>query len=276
MPSVSALYIYPIKSLGGIALSSSAITKRGLEHDRRWMLVNENNEFLTQRAYSKMALLKTGITADSILVYHLHDPNDIIKLPLYPAPKETVTVKVWDDYCEGQYADNNVNEWFSKKLGISCKAVFMPDDSKRKLDPRYAKSEGDITGFADGYPILMISEASLEDLNSRLEKPVPMDRFRPNIVIAGTTAFAEDTMKIFRINSNNFYGVKLCGRCIITTTNQQTGERGKEPLKTLAGYRTINNKVCFGQNVICEDAGQINITDIVEIIEEGVLVRPSD
>lgn len=275
MPSVSALYIYPIKSLGGIALSSSAITKRGLEHDRRWMLVDDNNEFLTQRAYSQMALLKTAIIRDSIIAYHSDDANDIIQLPLHPAPKETVTVKVWDDYCEGQYADDNVNEWFSQKLGISCKAVFMPDDSKRKLDPKYAKSDQDITGFADGYPILVISEASLEDINNRLEEPVPMDRFRPNIVITGTAAFAEDTMRMFRINNSNFYGVKLCGRCIITTTNQQTGERGKEPLKTLTGYRTINNKVCFGQNVICDDNGQINIGDDIQIIEEGIVVKQS-
>ena len=273
MPSVSALYIYPIKSLGGISLSSSTITKRGLEHDRRWMLVDERNEFLTQRAHPQMALLKTGIKEDSIVVYHSADRENSITLPLHPAPKETVTVKVWDDYCEGQYAGDDINNWFSEKLGIPCKAVFMPDDSKRKLDPLYAKSEEDITGFADGYPVLMISEASLEDLNNRLDKPVPMNRFRPNIVIAGTEAFAEDTMKTFRINNSNFYGVKLCGRCIITTTDQQTAERGKEPLKTLAGYRTINNKVCFGQNVICDINGQITVGDAIDIVEEGIVAK---
>ena len=139
----------------------------------------------------------------------------------------------------------------------------MPESSERKLDPRYAISNKDITGFADGYPLLMISEASLEDLNSRLEAPLPMDRFRPNIVISGTAAFAEDEMKKFFINSIPFYGVKLCGRCPITTTNQQTGERNREPLKTLATYRTINNKVCFGQNVISEE-GEISVGDMVE------------
>lgn len=273
MPSVSALYIYPVKSLGGISLASSKITKRGLEYDRRWMLVDDHKQFLTQRAHPQMALLKTAIDETSILLHHSDDPGDFLRLPLQPVPKETVTVKIWDDYCEGQYAEEEQNEWLSKKLGISCKAVFMPDDSKRKLDPKYAKNDEDITGFADGYPVLLISEASLQDLNNRLDKPVPMDRFRPNIVIAGTAAFAEDTMKIFRIGSSNFYGVKLCGRCIITTTNQQTGERGKEPLKTLAGYRTINNKVCFGQNVICEEGGSISIGEHVEIIEKGTVVK---
>lgn len=273
MITVSSLYIYPIKSLGGIGLKYANITTRGLEHDRRWMLVDDNNEFLTQRAYPQMTLLKTGISGDSITVFHSQDPTDVIRIPLHPATKPTVTVKLWDDYCEAQYANDNINEWFSKKLGIKCKAVFMPDDSKRKLDADYALSDEDITGFSDGYPILVISEASLQDLNSKLETPVPMDRFRPNIVLAGTGAFAEDRMKHFLINNVNFYGVKLCGRCIITTTNQQTGERGKEPLKTLATYRTINNKVCFGQNIISNGNGKIAIGDLVEVLEEGLVAK---
>ncbi|MBC7936869.1 MAG: MOSC domain-containing protein [Rhizobacter sp.] len=267
MTRISAIYIYPIKSLGGIELNASAITRRGLEHDRRWMLVDEKNEFLTQRAYPQMALLKTAINIDSIIVYHCNKPEDVIKLPLYPAAKETITVRVWDDYCEAQYAAEAINKWFTQKLGIGCKAVYMPDESKRKLDPDYALSAEDITSFSDGYPILLVSEASLEDLNSKLQIAVPMDRFRPNIVITGTNAFAEDTMKHFTINHSNFYGVKLCGRCAVTTTNQQTGERGKEPLKTLASYRTINNKVCFGQNIICESGGKISVGDEIIIIE---------
>lgn len=263
MATVAALYIYPIKSLGGIELSKARITRRGLEYDRRWMLVDSNNQFLTQRTHPEMALLKTAIESSCIVVHHLNDPSVKVKLPLHPAPAATVTVKVWEDQCEAQYAENDINEWFSLKLGFPCKAVYMPESSERKLDPRYAISNKDITGFADGYPLLMISEASLEDLNSRLEEPLPMDRFRPNIVISGTAAFAEDEMKKFFINNIPFYGVKLCGRCPITTTNQKTGERNREPLKTLATYRTINNKVCFGQNVICEE-GRISVGDMVE------------
>lgn len=266
MIHVAALYIYPIKSLGGIELKSSAITPRGLAHDRRWMLVDEKNEFLTQRVYPQMALLKTAIDQEDILIYHSDDPSDLIKVPLQPTQKETIIVKVWDDYCEAQYADNEVNEWFSKKLGLACKAVFMPDSSKRKLDGVYALSDEDITGFADGYPLLFISQASLNDLNSRLSEPVPMDRFRPNIVLEGTEAYAEDGMKEFTINRTSFYGVKLCGRCIVTTTNQHTGERGKEPLRTLATYRTINNKVCFGQNVISSGSGKIAVGDTIELV----------
>jgi uncharacterized protein YcbX len=271
MAHISRLFIYPIKSLGGIEIPSSNITQRGLAHDRRWMLVDENNQFLTQREYPVMALLKTNIKEYALIVHHSDNPADSIEFLLHPPVKETVTVKVWDDLCEAQYAEDNVNEWFSQKIGISCKAVYMPDDSERKLNPDYALSEKDITGFADGYPILVISEASLEDLNARLEKPVPMDRFRPNIVIAETEAFAEDRMKKFSINDHIFHGVKLCGRCPITTTDQQTGERGKEPLKTLATYRTINNKVCFGQNVINTGTGKIKTGDALTILEEGVV-----
>lgn len=266
MIRVAALYIYPIKSLGGIELSSSNITQRGLQYDRRWMLVDEKNEFLTQRTYPQMTLLKTAIDGDSILIHHLEDPADILKLPLHPPLKEIITVKVWDDHCDAQYAREEADAWFSKKLGITCKAVFMPDSSKRKLDPGYAVSNEDITGFADGYPILAISQASLDDLNSRLSEPVPMDRFRPNMVIEASEAYAEDGMKEFTINGTSFYGVKLCGRCVITTTNQQTGERGKEPLKTLTTYRTINNKVCFGQNVIPSGSGKIAVGDPIEVI----------
>lgn len=269
MANISGLFIYPIKSLGGIALTSSRITARGLEHDRRWMLVDEKNEFLTQRVYPAMALLKTGIEDNSITVFHSDDPQDMIRLPLQPPPSETISVKIWNDECRAQYADDDINNWFSQKLKIPCRAVYMPESTERKLDPGYAKSEEDITGFSDGYPILLISEASLADLNERLAQPVPMDRFRPNIVISGTLPFAEDTMKEFRINDTVFYGVKLCGRCVVTTIDQQNAEKTKEPLKTLASFRTINNKVCFGQNVISSGSGEIRNGDEIEIVAEG-------
>ncbi|RYD70434.1 MAG: MOSC domain-containing protein, partial [Sphingobacteriales bacterium] len=157
MPTIKALYIYPIKSLGGIQLNTSNITRRGLENDRSWMLVDDNNQFLTQRTFPEMALLKTGIEKDNILVHHLQDPSDFIKVPLHPSTGSVVSVKVWDDYCEAQIADENINDWFSAKLGVSCKAVYMMDNFERKLDPRYAIDDNNVTGFSDGYPILMVS-----------------------------------------------------------------------------------------------------------------------
>lgn len=265
MPRISALYIYPIKSLGGIAIGSAMLTKRGLQYDRRWMLVDEKNRFLTQREYPQMALLKTAIESTSITVHHSAAKNDEIKIPLIPSSTTTVLVEVWDDVCAAIVADDSINQWFSRKLGITCKAVYMPDETERPVDKRYAKESSDITSFSDAYPILLVSEASLDDLNRRLESPVPMDRFRPNLVISGTGAYAEDTMKQFRINGLNFYGVKLCGRCVVTTTDQQTGERNKEPLKTMATYRNINGKVCFGQNVICPHYGEVKVGDEIFI-----------
>lgn len=268
MPGISALYIYPVKSLGGIKVTSANITARGLQYDRRWMLVDENNRFLTQRDHPEMALLKTKIESKNIIVYHISDETDRIKIPLEPDPSSTELVEVWEDKCLAQPADDKINQWFSKKLGIYCKAVYMPDESLRPVDSKYAKSHSDITSFSDAYPMLLISEASLEDLNSRLDQPVPMDRFRPNLVIDGVYAYAEDEMQSFSINGNQFYGVKLCGRCIVTTTDQMTGVRAKEPLKTLATYRNFNGKVCFGQNVICGPQGIIRVNDEV-IIEQG-------
>lgn len=260
---ISELYIYPVKSLGGISVHSANITSRGLQFDRRWMLVDENNKFLTQREHPQMALFRTGIENDSISIYHLDSPWDITSLPLEPPPSHTISVTVWEDTCEAQTAPETINQWFSQKLSIQCRAVYMPSSSARKLDPAYSVSNEDITSFSDGYPMLLIGQASLDDLNQRLQEPLPMNRFRPNIVFSGGTPFQEDDMKKFNINDIDFYGVKLCGRCAITTTNQETAQRSKEPLATLATYRTIGNKVCFGQNIISSGQGLIRVGDVL-------------
>lgn len=265
MLQLSEIIIYPVKSLGGISLASAAVTSRGLQYDRRWMLVDEQNKFLTQREHPQMALLKTAIENDAIKIYHAANIADTILLPLVPAPAQTMRVNVWDDYCEAQLAADAINNWFSQKLSIECRAVYMPDSSIRKLDPNYETGPDGINSFSDDYPLLMIGQDSLDDLNSRLQNAVPMNRFRPNFVFTGGLPYQEDSMKEFRINSIHFYGVKLCGRCIITCTNQQTTERENEPLKTLATYRSMGNKVCFGQNVISGSGGRINVGDIIEV-----------
>ena len=142
----------------------------------------------------------------------------------------------------------------------------MRDADIRPVNPMYAHSENDQVGFADGYPILLLSEASLDDLNSRLETPLPMNRFRPNIVVTNTEHYAEDTWKTIRIGDITLDIVKPCARCAITTTNQDTAERGKEPLKILSTYRNHEHGVIFGQNIIHRNQGQINIGDTVEIL----------
>jgi len=266
MATISDIYIYPIKSLGGFRVNEARLTDRGLEHDRRWMLIDDDNRFLTQRENPEMALLQTEFTETGIRVFHKHHISDTVMIPFHTNINETVSVTVWDDECEAVLLDDELNKWFSRHLGISCRLVYMPDSSLRKVDEQYALQNDDITNFSDGYPLLLIGEASLNDLNSRLIEPLPMNRFRPNIVMKGTEAFEEDRLKHFRINDVDFYGVKLCARCPIPTINQETMDRGKEPLRTLSTYRMKNNKVYFGQNILFNGSTVLKTGDQIEIM----------
>ena len=266
MLSISRLYVYPVKSLGGLELSSAKLTDRGFEYDRRWMLVGEDNRFLTQREFPRMALLRTAIDANELIVSEKGNDTDKIHLNLNPTGSDLVTVQIWDDVCEAIEMSKEINDWFSHKLTMPCKLVYMPDESKRKVDDDYIMNN-DITGFSDAFPVLMIGQASLDDLNSRLEIPVPMNRFRPNIVFTGGDPYQEDTMQHFRISGIDMFAVKPCARCVVTTTDQETGVTAKEPLKTLATYRTGNNKVYFGQNILYKQQGTIKVGDELKVVE---------
>ncbi|NJN78675.1 MAG: MOSC domain-containing protein [Saprospiraceae bacterium] len=246
---LSEIWIYPIKSLGGISMTSTLITKRGLQHDRRWMLVDEDGVFLTQRNFHEMALLQVEIAESGLKVYHKLRETNVLEIPFDAKPLESLTVKIWDDECSAYTVSEAANVWFSEMLNQKCRLVYMPDDSLRQVDERYAE-EGDITGFSDGYPILIIGQSALDNLNNRLEESVSMNRFRPNLVFTGGEPNVEDTWKIFEIGEATFYGVKPCARCVMTTINQNNGKSGKEPLKTLATYRKFENKILFGQNII--------------------------
>jgi uncharacterized protein len=264
MLTVSELYIYPVKSMAGIAVTNAAVTSRGLQYDRRLMLVDENNRFLTQREYPVMALLRPVIKNDGLYIYHKKNTNAPLFIPHQTTNAETVTVTIWDDTCEGQLYDAQINDWFSKALELPCKLVYMPDTSNREVDKRFALNK-EITSFADGYPTLIIGQSSLDDLNTRLAEAIPMNRFRPNIVFTGGDAFLEDRMQSFTINGIYFNGVKPCARCIMTTIDQDTISKSKEPLKTLAGYRFKDNKILFGQNLLHEGDGVISIGDIINV-----------
>lgn len=254
--------------MGGIAVYSANVTSRGLQYDRRFMLVDENNCFLTQRQFPEMALLRTAIENDKLLVFHKDFKEQKIVLPLVPeTDSKTHMVKIWDDFCEAQQVSKEADNWFSLQLKFSCRLVYMPEKTERKVDPKYAL-HNDITSFADGYPALIIGQESLDDLNNRLTEKLPMNRFRPSIVFTGGAAFAEDKIEHFRIREIDFYGVKLSARCVITATNQDTAITAKEPLKTLAGYRMKNNKVFFGQNLLLKGNGKISIGDKIEIVAQ--------
>jgi len=266
MLQISRLFVYPVKSLGGISVSSALLTDRGFQHDRRWMLVNEQNIFMTQREYPQMALLRTNIAENGISIFHMDDIHERITIPFCTASGIRLTVKVWNDYCEAIFVDPQIDVWLSRKLNVTCRLVYMPDDSLRKVDPVYAVEQNNITSLSDGYPILLISQSSLDDLNSRLESPIPMNRFRPNIVLAGANPYEEDEMAEFMIRGIQFFGVKLCARCSIPTINQETLEKSKEPTKTLATYRQKDHKILFGQNVLYSSGGvSLKVADRVEI-----------
>lgn len=265
MLQVSGLYIYPIKSLQGIAVSQARVTAKGFEHDRCWMLVDAHNRFISQRQVPAMVLLQVAIVTDGLLVTHkISDEKLFIEFKTSPLTSP-VDVTIWDDTCTAQHVSHRADKWFTAMLGINCRLVHMPDGYKRLADQRYAH-QGAVTSFADGYPFLIIGQASLDDLNSRLTQPLPINRFRPNIVFTGGKPYQEDLMGNFTIAGINFYGVKLCARCVITTINQNNGTIGNEPLKTLAGYRKKNNKIYFGQNLVHTGNGTIAIGNQLQTI----------
>ena len=264
---LSEINIYPVKSLGGISLQSSQVEERGLRFDRRLMLVDQKKEFLTQREYPKMATIDLKLAEDSLIASYF---GNEISIPFEANSQEKATVKIWNSRVKAEFYGDEVNEWFSHLLKIKCRLVSMPEDTKRKVNPFYAvRKFKDTVSFADGYPFLLIGENSLADLNEKLEKPVPMNRFRPNLVVKDSEAFAEDNWKKIRIGNTIFHVVKPCARCVMTTIEQSTGEKnGNEPLKTLAKYRTKKGKVLFGQNLIAENTGGIlKIGDKIEILE---------
>jgi uncharacterized protein len=267
MLTISELFIYPIKSLAGISKESVEITNTGFKYDRRWMLIDENNIFLSQRTHPQMALLQPTETQEGIVVTHKNNPLLSINIPFCNEGKSTINVTIWDDVCEAVEVSTLCSKWFSEMLQINCKLVYMPDETKRLVDKRYA-TNNEVTSFSDGYPILMIGQASLDKLNTKLNEDTPMDRFRPNIVFTGGHAHIEDEMELFAINDTNFLGVKPCSRCVMTTINQQNAEKGIEPLKTLATYRLKNNKIYFGQNIIQQQNGSIAIDDDIRIISK--------
>jgi uncharacterized protein YcbX len=261
---LTGLNIYPVKSLGGISLHSSKVEKRGLQYDRRWMLVDSNNIFLTQRQHPEMALLRVSISDDGLIITHKIKNLGEITVPFIPEG-EKIEVAVWSNLCIALSFRKNINEWLSDALGINCSIVYMPESTQRPVNPKYAANE--IVSFADGYPFLIIGEESLSLLNSKLSVELPMNRFRPNFVFSGGFPHCEDEWKRFQIGNVIFHGVKPSDRCVVTTVNQDTAEKGKEPLATLATYRKFNHEVLFGQNLISESDGDVKVGDKIILIE---------
>jgi uncharacterized protein YcbX len=262
--TISSLIYYPIKACRGFEIESAQVERMGLQHDRRLMVVTPEGDHVTQREFSKLAWVLPTLNEGSITL-SAPDFNSL----QFPIQKTGTTrpVNIWDD--EGVPAIDQGDEsaqWFSDWLDAPVRLVHIAEGNQRKLNSEYAIHADDHTGFADGYPILIASEEGLQDLNSRLAEPVPMNRFRPNIVVKGCEPFAEDTWNKIKVGDVELAVVKPCARCVVTTIDKDTLVQKKEPLKTLAQYRKHELGVIFGQNVIPLNEGRLQLGMNVEIL----------
>ncbi len=262
MPILAELNLYPVKSCAGIALREATVTSAGLmsEHvyDREWMVVDAAGVFLTQREYPQMATIVPRIKADML---ELRAPGMLrLEIPLdLPDPDDapTLTVKIWDDSVTAYDCDDITAAWFSNALGTPCRLVRFHPQAKRLANPAWTGGIEAPTLFSDGYPMLVLSEASLQDLNQKLQQQgrdaLPMNRFRPNLVINGIGAFEEDFARTIRIGDAVLRPVKPCPRCVIPSIDQATGQSGPSPLDILQTYRAepkIDGGLAFGMNAI--------------------------
>ena len=262
---IQDIYIYPVKSLGGIRLEQAVLEERGLQHDRRWMLVDENNRFLSQREMSQLTLFTLSQHNSGFKIQARFGNEEEFDLPFQIQQGEIIQVTVWDDVCPAiEYAEGS--SWFTKQIKQNCKLVYMPDTSNRYVDKQYA-SKNEIVSFSDGYPLLLIGQESLDDLNKRLQHPIGMERFRPNLVASGGRAFEEDNWKQIRINGIDIEIAKPCARCVIPSINPATAQIEKEPNASLSKYRLRDNKIYFGQNLLPKSVGLISCNDKIHEME---------
>jgi len=265
MITLSQLIIYPIKSCRGHQVDDWKVERAGLEDDRRMMVVTPEGDFLTQRDLPKLALVTPSISGGELT---LSAPGmDTLSLPIRKTGS-TIPVNIWRskrvkavDQCDVS------SEWFSEHLGTPAHLVHIADGTIRIIKEKFAVNDDDQTAFADGYPILLASEEGLADLNTRLETPLPMNSFRPNLVVTGCEPYAEDTWKRIRVGDVEVAVVKPCARCVVTTIDKETLETSKEPLRTLASYRRWEGGAIFGQNAIPLSEGMLELGMKVEVLE---------
>ena len=259
---VQSLHIYPLKSARGIDVTAARAGDRGFEHDRRFMVVDEQGRFLSQRQVARMALLETEIAGDRLILGMTGAGR--WEAPLRPEQGRRVPVRVWGDECEALEIEGGA--WLTEALGVRCRLVYMPEDSLRPVDTDYA-SHGEVVSFADGFPYLLVSQGSLDELSERVGEEMSARRFRPNLVVAGCEPGAEDRWRRVRIGPLVFSLLKPCSRCEIVTIDPGTGVAGKEPLTSLAAYRRQGRKVMFGQNAVAHGEGEVRVGDVVEVLE---------
>jgi len=252
---ITELYIYPVKSLAGISMKKSELSQFGLQNDRRWVIVDKDGMFMSQRTTPKMATIKTVIENNQLSLSH---DGEEIKVPITTRQSKTMQVTVWNDSLKAQKISPKIDKWLSEILGQSCHLVYMPKSAERQIDKDFAQ-DMQYVSFADAFPILLVSQASIDDLNKRLEKPVNINRFRPNIVVDGVAAFAEDSWNDFSINKIHYSMAKPCSRCIMPSINQEKGVQDNvKLLAVLNKYRKFDKKIKFGVNILYKDALKVD------------------
>lgn len=262
MYTVENIIVYPIKSLGGITVESAKATEKGFENDRRWMLVDREGKFQTQRESAELSLFKTKFTKDGIVVNY---KNAEVIVPFTLHNNTVRDVNVFSHTLQTQEVDSSINTWFSDRLNKDVQLVKMTEISKRTkafVKPPFSSK----VSLADGYPYLILGTESIAHLNNKLEQKLSHDRFRTNLYVTTDTPHCEDDWKKIKIGSAEFKNIKPCARCTVTTINQQTGNKGVEPLKTLSQYRKVGNKINFGSNMILQKTGQVNVGDEVIVL----------
>ncbi|MDP2903241.1 MAG: MOSC domain-containing protein [Methylovulum sp.] len=263
---LSEITLYPVKSLAGINVSCWPVTKTGLQYDRKWMVIDKAGQFLSQRRLPEMALIHTALT-DATLTLSAPD-REHLALPLKPLGGEVVPSTIWHDQCDAWSVSTAADQWLSDFLKQDCRLVYQPDDVVRPVDPHYGNAS-DQASFSDGFPFLIIGENSLVSLNQAMPLDLPMNRFRPNLVISGCPGYAEDSWREISIGAIDFRLPKPCSRCSVPTIDPITAITGKEPLTTLNRLRKWQNKVYFGQNALHNQCGILTVGDRVTVKTTG-------
>jgi uncharacterized protein YcbX len=268
---LSEIFIYPVKSLAGISANSWPVSEKGFQHDRKWMIIDNNRKFLSQRVVPRMVLIKTALTDKELILSAPGMKN--ISLPLDPVDGHIINSTIWHDQCDARSVSMDANRWLSDFLKLDCRLVYQPDEVIRPVDPHYARP-ADKVAFSDGFPFLIISENSLVALNRDMQLDLPMIRFRPNLVISGCPAYTEDSWREISIGPIDFRLPKPCSRCAVPTIDPETAQTGKEPLVTLNRTRKWQNKVFFGQNALHNQCGLLSVGDAIQIKLTGAKQPP--
>lgn len=265
--TITGLFVYPVKSAHGIERARVPLTARGLEWDRQWMIVNPRGMFLTQRSHPHLARLVPEVRDEALVLSFPGLAPLVVPLNLRGTP---ANVRVWDDACVGLDAGTEAAEWVSRAIGEPLRLVRATPEMGRNANAKFAGATPAPLGFPDGYPILVCNEASLEDLNARLPRPVPMDRFRPNLVLRGLPAWAEDRIDTLAFGAVTLRLVKPCTRCTIPSIDQETGQPSTDPGPALKQFRFSRELlgVMFGENAVI-------VSGVGNILETGAAAQVS-